>query len=50
MILAVQLLAVEAKPEPVNVNTVFIVPDVGVTTTLAVTLNVAPVDMVPPTT
>jgi hypothetical protein len=32
---------VELNPEPVNVNTVFLVPDVGVTTILAVTLNIA---------
>ena len=41
MIRALQVIAVELNPEPVNVNTVFLVPDVGVTTILAVTLNTA---------
>jgi hypothetical protein len=35
----VQLVATELKPEPVKVNTVLIVPEVGVTTTSAVTLK-----------
>jgi hypothetical protein len=37
----VQLVATELKPEPVKVNTVLMVPEVGVTMTSAVTLNVA---------
>jgi len=40
-IVAVQLVAAELKPEPVNVNTVLMLPDVGVTITSAVTLNPA---------
>ena len=38
---AAQEPARELNPEPVNVKTVLIVPEVGVTTTLAVTLNTA---------
>jgi len=41
VIVAVQDVATELKPEPVNVKTVLTVPEVGVTTTLAVTLNTA---------
>jgi hypothetical protein len=40
-IVAVQVVASELKPEPVNVNTVLMLPDVGVTITSAVTLNAA---------
>jgi hypothetical protein len=36
---AVQLVARELKPEPVKVNTVLTVPDVGVTITSGVTVN-----------
>ena len=41
MIVAAQWVDSELNPEPVNVKTVFIVPEVGTTTTLAVTLNIA---------
>jgi hypothetical protein len=40
-IVAVQVVAAELKPEPVKVKTELMVPDVGVTITSAVTLNVA---------
>jgi hypothetical protein len=36
---AVHVVATELNPEPVNVKTEFTLPDVGVTKTLAVTLN-----------
>jgi hypothetical protein len=38
---AVQVVARELKPEPVNVKTVLTVPDVGVTMMSAVTLKAA---------
>jgi hypothetical protein len=38
---AVQLVAVDSNPDPVYVNTLFIDPEVGTTTMLAVTLNTA---------
>jgi hypothetical protein len=38
---AVQLVAAELNPEPVKVNTVLTVPDVGVTITSGVTVKAA---------
>jgi hypothetical protein len=40
-VMAVQNVAAELNPEPVNVNTVFTVPEVGVTTTSGITVNAA---------
>ena len=41
MIVAVQVVAVDSKPDPVYEKTVLMVPVDGVTVTLAVTLNTA---------
>jgi len=39
VVVAVQLVAVELKPEPVYVNTLLTVPEVGTTFTSGITVN-----------
>jgi hypothetical protein len=42
VVVATQVVAAELNPEPVKVNTVLTVPDVGVTMTSGITVNAAP--------